>query len=299
MAERNPSRSGFSLVEILVTVAIMGLMLTAVTQMLTSVRFSRDIIHNEQEEYLAGPTILDQIERDLRGICVAGLPLHSQLRIRNRVVGGADADRIDFITTTDSLVWREDGDRRIRADVNEVGYCLRPNPNDEDFLELYRREGFGVDDQPFDEGRYTFLSDRVRTFNIEIFPQRGPEDDLEPLEEWGVDESDPDTQGLPAFLRITLEIELEPRLLRETMLLSKQLKTYVRVINLPENLRFASDGEVPRLSIPKPPSSQGEDGGAGAGEEDGLNPSGSGEGGEGSKDDGAISGGRVDTGDGG
>ena len=63
MAERREtSRAGFSLVEVLVTIAIMGLMLTAVTQMLTSVRFARDIVHNEQEEYLAGPAILDQLE---------------------------------------------------------------------------------------------------------------------------------------------------------------------------------------------------------------------------------------------
>ena len=65
-----------------------------------------------------------------------------------------------------------------------------------------------------------------------------------------MDESDPDTQGLPAFLRITLEIELEPRLLRETMLRAKQLKTYTRIINLPENLRFADEGDIPRFVIP-------------------------------------------------
>lgn len=247
---RNTNRSGFSLVEVLVTIAIMGLMLTAVTQMLTSVRFARDIVHNEQEEYLAGPAILDQLERDLQAIYVTNLLLADHLKIEDKVVGGMDADRLDFVCTTDNLVWQNLGDRQVRADVNEVGYCLRSNPRDNDFLEIYRREGFGVDTDPHTDGVYIFMHDRVRAFNIEVFSENGPEDMLDPLEEWGQDESDPDLQGLPAFLRVTLEIELEPRLLRETMLLSKQLKTYVRVINLPQALRFGSEGEIPRLMIP-------------------------------------------------
>ena len=259
MAERSTSRrAGFSLVEILVTIAIMGLMLTAVTQMLTSVRFTRDIIHNEQEQYLAGPAILDLLERDLMAIYVTNLPRAEHLKIENKVVGGTDADRIDFFATTDNLIWQEAGrDRMVRADLNEVGYCLRPNPADDDFLQLYRREGFGIDTEPHAEGRYVFLHDRVRLFEIEVFPERGPEDDLDPLDEWGMDESDPDTQGLPAFLRVTLEIELEPRLLRETMLRAKQLKTYTRIINLPENLRYEDEGDIPRFVIP---------GGGGAGD---------------------------------
>lgn len=251
MVERPRTRqAGFSLAEVMVTIAIMGLMLTAVTQMLTSVRYTRDIVHNEQEEYLAGPAILDQIERDLQALYVTNVPLIDHLRIENKVVGGTDADRIDFLTTTDSLLWQDQGDHQVRADLNEVGYCLRANPADNDFLELYRREGFGVDEDPHQDGRYIFMHDRVRAFNIEVFAERGPEDLLDPIEDWGQDENDLDFQGLPAFLRITLEIELEPRLLRETLLLSKQLKTYVRVINLPENLRYSSEGDIPRLLIP-------------------------------------------------
>ncbi len=244
------ARAGFTMVEVLVTIAIMGLMLAGITQMLSSVRFTRDIIHNEQEQYLAGPAILDLIERDIQAIFVTGIPREAHLLVADRVVGGADADRIDFFTTTDSLIWHEDSGRPVRADVNEVGYCLRFNPSDDDFLELYRREGFGIDLDPHEGGRYIFLHDRIRGFNIEVFPERGPEDILEPVDEWGQDEGDTETSGLPAFLRVTLEIELEPRLLRETLLLSKQLKTYERIINLPEALRYGQPSQIPRLAIP-------------------------------------------------
>lgn len=268
---RASTRAGFTLIEILVTVAIMGLMLAAITQMLSSVRFTRDIIHNEQEQYLAGPAIMDLIERDLQAVFVTGLRRADHLKVEDRVLGGTDADRLDFFTSTDSLLWQEEGDRQIRADVNEVGYCLRVNPEEEDFLELYRREGFGIDLEPHRGGNYIFLHDRVRAFDIEVFAARGPEDELEALEEWGQTEDDPEISGLPAFLRITLEIELEPRLLRETLLRSKQLKTYVRIINLPESLRFENENDVPRLQIPTGATSQDEPatGPGGEGEGDG------------------------------
>ncbi len=67
IAPRPSTRSaGFTLVEIIVTVAIVGLMLASVTQILSTVRRSRDSIHNIQEVQLAGPAIMDLIERDLR-----------------------------------------------------------------------------------------------------------------------------------------------------------------------------------------------------------------------------------------
>lgn len=256
---RKTNQAGFTMVEVLVTIAIMGLMMTAVTQMLTSVRFARDLVHNEQEQYLAGPAILDMIERDLRGAYVTGFPRIDHFRVEDNVIGGADADRIDFISTTNSLVEYEDGGDFLRADINEVGYCLRSNPLDQDFLELYRREGFGIDDDPHSDGRYIFLNDRVRNFNIEVFALRGPEDELDPLDDWGLDESDEDILGLPAFIRVTLEIELEPRLLRETLLYTKQLRTYERIISFPEELRFAQEADIPRFVIPTGTGSTGGD----------------------------------------
>ena len=68
------SRAGFTLMEVLVTILIIGLMLASVTQILTSVRYSRDTIHNIQEVQLAGPAIMDRLERDLRGIFTTNQP---------------------------------------------------------------------------------------------------------------------------------------------------------------------------------------------------------------------------------
>ncbi|MEO0649906.1 MAG: type II secretion system protein, partial [Planctomycetota bacterium] len=236
---RGPSTAGFTLAEILVVIMIMSGILVAITMVLSSARHTRDLIHNIQENQLAGPAILDHMERDIRSVFVYGRPPEDALRILDRTVAGRDGDRIDLISATNSLVLTEDlsADVFLRADFNEVGYCLRENPRNEDFLEIYRRESFGVDEEPFEGGRYTFLHDRVKGLNIEIFEEDDTVDEeAEPLDEWdGIDKV-----GLPARVEITLTLELAPRLVREQLSLAsvdKRTVEYRRVIRFPQYLR--------------------------------------------------------------
>lgn len=254
-------RKGFTLIEVLLTITIMALMLVAISEMLTAARTTRDSIQNVQETQLAGPAILDLIERDLRGLLTLNLPRTSELRLTDRVVLGYDADSLDFVTTSDNVHWTEDGDRLVRADWCEVGYRLRPNPDNDDFLELYRREQFGVDTEPFDGGVYTFLHDRVKSFDVRAFVEDGEE--AEPLEDWNHDPGDPETQGLPARLEITMTLEIAPRLIREQLVIaSREQRTieYRRILRLPELLRREPEN-IPRLAIPVPGSAEPEPGG--------------------------------------
>ncbi len=261
-------RSGFSMVEVLVALLIMALMLTSITRMLTTVRTTRDHIHNTQETMMAGPAIMDMVERDLLAIFTLDRPKQLHLRVRNRVELGLDADRIDFVTTTDGKEWEMFEDRAARADLNEVGYVARPNPQYDEFLELYRREDFGVDDEPFSGGRYTFLHDRVMRFSIEVFGEDGVDAELQ--EEWGVLVGDEETTGLPAWVRISMTLELAPRLLREQLVRTDpgdRVVTYTRIVRFPDPLRVALD-ETPRLALPAQRPDTG--GGAPAGPIDGT-----------------------------
>jgi len=230
---RRAARAGFSLVEVLVTLLIVGAIMVAITQILEAARISRDTIHNIQETQLAGPAIMDLIERDLRALVLYDRPSNELLRVVDRVAVGLDADSLDFVATTDSVVPTEIGYRWVRCDVNEVGYRLRPSPDD-DFLELYRREGFGVDEEPFEGGAFTFLHDRVKHFDIKVFTEDGP--DADPLDAWNeVGEE----EGLPLRLQIELTLELAPRIAREQLVIApidKRTVVYRRIVRLPQHL---------------------------------------------------------------
>jgi prepilin-type N-terminal cleavage/methylation domain-containing protein len=259
-------RAGFTLIEVLLVLLIMGGIMLSMTQILTAARTSRDTIHNIQETQNAGPAILDLIERDLRGALIYDRTRQNHLRVRNRVILGFDADSLDFVTTTDSLSLHMEDDRFVRADGNEVGYRLRPSPHNDQFLEMYRREGYGIDEDPFEGGTFLFLHDRVKGFEIQCFSEDGP--DAEPVDEWAVQEGD-ENIGLPARIEMSLTLELAPRLVNEQLIVApidRRTIVYKRVIRLPQVLRRDEDAiPVPVIPRPPPPSSTTTTGGPASG----------------------------------
>jgi prepilin-type N-terminal cleavage/methylation domain-containing protein len=256
--------AGFTLVEVLLTLLIMGMIMVSMTQILTAARTSRDTIHNIQETELAGPAILDMIERDIRGIYTFDRTRQLHFRVKNRVILGFDADSIDFVSTTDSLSLHEEDERFVRADANEVGYRLKQSTTNEQFLELYRREGYGVDDDPFEGGTFMFLHDRVKGFDVQCFAKDGA--DEQPIDEWNTGRDDQNI-GLPARVEITLTLELAPRIVNEQLRIApidRRTVTYKRVIRLPESLRTDEDN-IPIAKIPQVPKPTGGAGAGGAG----------------------------------
>lgn len=252
---RPTRRAAFTLIEVLVTLLIISGIMLAVTQVLSTARITRDAIHNLQETHLAGPAIMDLIERDLRALVAYNLPEESLLQVENRVMLGLDGDRLDFVTATDALVPELLDYRFVRSDVCEVGYRLRPNPENDDFLELYRREAFGVDDEPFAGGRFTFLHDRIRGFDVQVYPEDGI--DVDPLDEWGVSRRE-ESMGLPARLEIELVLETSPRISREELSVAsidRRTYKYKRVVRLPQLLRESRNVRpVPLIPDVRPPT---------------------------------------------
>jgi prepilin-type N-terminal cleavage/methylation domain-containing protein len=269
--ERTPARptprdrAGFTLIEVLLTLVIMAGIMVTVTQILNAARASRDAIHNIQEQQLAGPTILQQIENDLRALTIYDRDPRLALRIQNRVIAGFEADSIDFVCTTDGLLpYRENSnDTFRRADLNEVGYHLRARPDSDDFLELYRREDFGVDDKPFEGGEFAFLHDRVKAFEIRVYKEDGV--DAEPLEAWG-GEGEEENIGLPKWIEIELTLELAPRLVREQLVETHSTVTYKRVFRFPASLSLSQEmGTVPVIPRIEKPTVNTPGGGTGGG----------------------------------
>lgn len=248
------ARAGFTLVEVLLTLLIMGMIMVALTQILTAARMSRDTIHNIQETQLAGPAILDLVERDLRGLVVYDTTRELHFRVKDRVLLGLDADSLDFVSTTPTLTQYYDNDRPLRSAMNEVGYRLRPNTESGDqFLEIWRREQYGVDDDPFEGGNFMFLHERVKSFDVQVWSEDGQ--DAEPSEDWGLPTSE-DRIGLPARVEISLTLELQPRLVNEQFMYlpsDRRTLTYKRVLRLPQGLR-GEEADIAVPIVPKTPA---------------------------------------------
>lgn len=243
------SRAGFTLIEVLLTLLIMSGIMLAMTSILTAARTSRDTIHNIQETQLAGPAVLDMVERDLRALTVYDRTRQLQLRVKDRVLMGFDADSLDFVTTTRSVTVHVEDDRYLRAATNEVGYRLKIS-QDGQFLEIYRRETYGVDEDPFEGGNFVLLHERVRGFDIRCFAKDGP--DEEPEQEWGSEKND-EQIGMPARIEISLTLELAPRLVNEQLRIAptdRRTVVYKRVIRFPEGVRFAEE-DLPVPRVPK------------------------------------------------
>ncbi|NOT31581.1 MAG: prepilin-type N-terminal cleavage/methylation domain-containing protein [Planctomycetes bacterium] len=249
---RSHPRAGFTLIEVLLALTIMAWIMLQITMILQTARTSRDAIHNIQEQQLAGPAILQRIESDLRALTIFDRDARYALRLQNRVLAGFEADALDFVCSTDGLLPHREraGEDFRRADVNEVGFHLRPNPDSDDFLELYRREDFGVDDKPFEGGRFAFLHDRVKGFEVRVYVEDGV--DAEPEESWGGDGDE--FSGLPARLEIELTLELAPRLVREQLVVTRKTVTYKRIFRFPAALAQAQELAlvplVPRIKKP-------------------------------------------------
>ena len=104
MSRHTRTTAGFTLIEVMLTLLIMAGIMVTVTQILSAARKNRDEIHNIQERQLAGPAIMHRLERDLRSVFTFNRDPRFALRIRDRVLQGFDADTIDFVATTDSLM---------------------------------------------------------------------------------------------------------------------------------------------------------------------------------------------------
>ena len=262
---RSRARAGFTLVEVLITLMIMSGIMVALTEILTAARNARDTVHNVLETQTAGPAILDLVERDIQGLVTYDTTRALQLRVKNRVVMGFDADSLDFVTSSDSLVLHELEDRFVRADINEIGYRLRPSPENDQFLEIYRRESFGVDEEPFEGGTFQYLHDRVKGLDIQLYRKDGPEE--EPVDQWNAESGSEDI-GLPARIEITLTLELAPRIVHEQLRVApvdRRTVVYKRVIRLPQSLR-GEEQDIPIPAIPQPSS-----GGSGSASNNGQN----------------------------
>ncbi len=200
-------KRGFTLMEVLISLAIMGMVMATVMQTVDQTRKAVDAIHNVMETETTGPRILDTMRRDLDSLLVYDAAEYQILKGVNQNIMGAEADKLDLIVQRRGTlpVTIPNSKEPAYAPINEVGYRLRQNPFRPDFMEFYRREDALVDDEPFRDGSYTLLYDRVISLDIRY----ADEPELNPV--WKDSWDSMERQALPYAMDIFLEIEIQPR----------------------------------------------------------------------------------------
>ncbi len=198
---------GFTLVEVMVAVLITGIVMAAVLTNLDATRKAVDTIHNVMETENTGPRILDLLRADLDRIAIYDAHNYKVLKGQSETILGADADRLDLIVHGRTRAEFEIPGLTdpVHAPLAEVGYRMRTNPSRNDFLELYRREDPLVDEDPWRDGSYSLLYDRVIALNLRY--TKRPDHNLVWTESWDTEEE----KSLPFAVDVYLEIEVQPR----------------------------------------------------------------------------------------
>jgi len=267
---RLPRRAGFTLIEVLVSLAISGLVMASVLGSLDYTQRAVDAIHNVIETETAGPRLLALIREDLDSLAIYDAAEYQVLKGEDRTIGGADADSLDFLAYRRSTRPFVDSTRLdpVRAPIVEIGYRCRQSPASPDFLELYRREDFLHDDKPFEEGEFTLLYDRL--VNFELLYYEKPEYDPVWEEEWDSAEM----EALPYAIELRLEIEIQPRRSAESLGIlgsNRSRLSFTDMFSIPETSRWVFRNRLHPV-LPSPGQQGAEEQGTGAGTGEGGRP---------------------------
>lgn len=204
---KNRHRSGgFTLIEVIVTLSMIGGIMAVIYTILYSTLDAKHRAEVHVARSRIGPLILDQIERDIRQLFVFNVNRGRDLYGEDNRISGQEADKLRIVSYVPSTSAYTDGDKAVFSPVNEIGYELTENPDNRDFMILWRREDFFVDDNPLKGGKGTPLYRRVTGFDIKYFEELG--DDAVAEDSWDMEMHD---DRFPAAIQITLTIEVETR----------------------------------------------------------------------------------------
>lgn len=195
---RRSPRSGFTLIEIILAVALCALVMLLIYGVLSSTIQAAERIDEMTHGSEIGPAVLAQIREDAGA---AFLPGEDEDFFVGQERSGRD--RLDFISS--SAVFASDGpgsEPKIHP-VSEIGYQVKEGPSAEDGLVLYRRVDPFVDAEPLRGGRLTALAEQVISFKVTYWSG------AEWLTSW-VSSKQEDT--LPSSIRVELKLRIPDRL---------------------------------------------------------------------------------------
>jgi type II secretion system protein J len=198
------SSAGFTLVELIISAALMTMILSSAYLCLTSGLSSQKLIDSRIEAFQNGRVAMALISADLRGAC----PLSKEFEFvgMHRTLGDVQADNLDFATHNYTPRGENEGD------FCEVSYFLEQERTSGKYS-LWRRRDPTPDPDPFAGGTREEIARGLRALKFEYY------DGFDWFEEWGNTEGGTQNSqwqranaaGLPEAVRITLWLQADTR----------------------------------------------------------------------------------------
>lgn len=194
------SRRGFTMLEVLIAVAIMGMISTLIYTAFSSLKRSRDGISRVSERYREGRMALSRVARDLESAYISRhLPININIAtVRTAFIGerGAPADRVDFAAFVNR---RLDRDSKV-SDQAEVSFFGLEDPREDGVIDLIRRINPRLDLEPKEGGIGQVLARDIDLFSLRYLnPSTG-----QWVDEWNSTEALGQFERLPFQIHITL-----------------------------------------------------------------------------------------------
>lgn len=123
-ARHTAGKLGFTLMEVLVSMFISAMIMTAIFTSLESTQKAVDAIHNITLTERAGPQLVEMFRKDLERLAVYDAGEYTLLKGESKNLRGVDADRINMLVVGRSVLPQYNAliDRMTYAPINEVGY---------------------------------------------------------------------------------------------------------------------------------------------------------------------------------
>lgn len=226
-------RRAFTLIEMMVAVALMAMVLAMVGGIFLSVINTREKVQESLDKDKAGYGVLATIRRDLTGVYAYALGGAAFLG-EDEDDGSQPADRLHFVTTAD-VAQSEDG---VKPRLVEVGYRVEKSQNaDSQELVLYRRAG-PLEGPPLRGGTYTGLYVGVHSFDIKYYDK----EDEDWKDEWRL----PDR--LPLAVKVVLELSPDERerIAAQQEGRELQVSRYEMIVGIPAQAQPAEDQTQPQ-----------------------------------------------------
>ena len=158
---------GMTLVEVMISIAIMAMISTMVWQAFSQTNRTKRVIEEVQDRYHAGRLAMTRLATDLgNAYLTKNLPSdRGRLDLPMSLFIGEDRppfDRLDFQAFGHRRLYRNADE----SDESEISYFVASDPHDSRVDNLVRRESARVDTEPLEGGDHLVLLEGVTEFDV-------------------------------------------------------------------------------------------------------------------------------------